>query len=252
MSYIRSKNTAVALPIPKVKLLQELSPSINYKQYSSNFIGGSFVLYNPPVVLTTDLDQSFIDKGVYVEMLHYIHSSGRKNGYVVPVSWIGGVNLFAGNRERGGNEQFYDGISSQPLLIDRPNHYKVVSKNETINVFEYLNNRMTNRQCDYKEAGSINSITLLTPAVNSRAGRLSGSSRTNIGINIRRYYFKFRYVIYDSIKKEFIAGPLSDTVELYYKNYPFRLDIDRFVDFKTKEYTANPSFNPFVMECRIK
>ena len=212
-SYINTQGGSSGLPIPKLRLNSfnqadvKQTVSIKKYDYANNASSGSFELVNFPEIITTDLTDEQIAKGVYVEMLHYskgksnadyIYTSGitgktykgdLENSYKVPISWIGGVNLFDGKWTRGGRCTVTHLGGVVDLTVDRPNHYKVSAHNEVIPVWKYLNNRLCEIKVNYRDVNAnITALNCVTPVAGlanypGRVGRHFGYSA-----KLRSYY----------------------------------------------------------------
>ncbi len=111
-------SSANQLPVPKLKLATNDHlgnygfVNIEWVDKATHLTGGTFRLFNYPLIVANDLDQEFLNENaVYVEMLHYrrgrsasgtTYTNADGSGYVTPSSWTSGINSLDGRWTRGG------------------------------------------------------------------------------------------------------------------------------------------------------
>lgn len=248
---IQAQNVSTgSLPVPVVKLYTNhplFGAAPASIEYDSG--GGSYQLFRYPVVSAQDLTEEQIEKGVYVEMAHYIRGKSRANynlrkneaGYVVPAPFIGGVNPLDGRWTRGGVH-----VGSG----DRPNHYLVTAQNEQIPVFEYLKNRHTLRTVNYIDTtGIIQGVKVLTPKQGIRNNGYTPGKAFMYSSQYRPYYFKFRYVMFDEVSNQWISGPFSRVVKLAHDQHPFNVDAQASAVQGRQVGNVSPLHQEEVMRC---
>jgi hypothetical protein len=233
----------IGLSTPKVRLQSHTAQSIEYVDLNSNSVGGTLKLIEYPEVVAMDLTQEQIEKGVYVEMVHYKRgrcASRFKNedsSYKIPVSWIGGVNLFQGSSTRGGAH--YSAAPNALLGVDRPNHYKVNAINEVIPVWRYLHNRLHKSTVDYIDTlGNFNSTSIFT---HDNQFKKFGRSFM-YGANYTPYYFAFRYVMQND-DGTFTTGALSRVLKLCTDQFAFIVDGKQSAILGRQVGSVHPFFN---------
>jgi len=246
------------LPSPHVRLNTNLWGSnivqIELLKHWLNSPWGSFNLYGIPEVVAMDLTQEQIDKWVYVEVVFYKPSKNpfsqntpRSSRYAAPSDWQWWVNPFDGNNTRGWSQ--YDHLWNI-VAVDKPNYFKVNTKNEVIPVWKYLQYRCASYPINYFDTAWVEKqIDLITP--NSYINRRShyASKLFWYSAMYSPLYFKYRYVMFDASKKEFISWPFSSTIKMAHKVHPFRLDP---IASGTYGYTCveiSPTLNATEMKC---
>ena len=230
-SYINNTSSS-GLSTPKIRLNHNSNgvsqfKTIEWYNYNTNTVGGVFNLYNFPEIVAVDLTDEQIEKGVYIEMIEYKKghnnnsyiNSQTDSAYKVSPSWISGVNLFDNMWTRGGKQTISNGSL---LAVDRPNHYKVTSHNQVINVWEYLKNRHSKIDVLYRDVlGNQQQLTCLCPSSRLRGYSKYPSSRFAYSGMYRPFYFAFRYLMYDDVTKKFQTGGITRVIKMTHKAMPF-------------------------------
>lgn len=251
-TYTSPQSLNFSLPLPKLRLAggdqTELTKDIEHTSGSA-----TYRLKKYPTITAMDLSQEQIDKGVYVEMLHYVphlspatyRTHSKHAGYIVPVGQIGGTNPLLGigtGWTRGG---------SYTDLADRPNHYKVSNINEVLPVWEYLKNRHVLRSVNYNDAPTINSssINLLIPTQRIRTAGVKATGTFGYSGQYRPYYFAFRYIMFDEKSNNWISGPLTRVVKLAHKIHPFSRNMTVTASQGMAYNDIDPLFNADEMAC---
>jgi hypothetical protein len=240
--------SGLQLPVPHLKLVtsDSVNPSgnvsIEYDNGTKNF-----TLVKYPIVTALDLSQEQIDKGVYVEMAHYRRGRGvtdlgaNEAGYAVPAPQIAGANPLGNRWTRGGSH-----IGS----ADRPNHYKVTSQNEQIQVWEYLKNRHFSFPIQYYDTvGGSNQITALIPRQGYRNVNSTPGKTYMYSSRYRPYYFMFRYIMWDDDANNWVSGPWSKVIKLTNEEHPFQVDGQQSAILGRQVGNISPLFNKDVMKC---
>jgi hypothetical protein len=252
------------LPIPHVKLYggdATYPQTVTLKSYvhAGNASGPDFKLRRYPLVVAMDLTTEQIEKGVYVEMSYYRggksqSSAGYGNesgsGYVNPAPIIGGVNPLGNKWTRGGLQQFTGGVV---LAVDRPNHYQVTSQNQVINVYEYLNNRMSFMNVVYTDTAGVQQLlNVLVPS--HRIKRFVKVPGRHFGYSamLAPYYFMFRYVMWDDESNQFVSGPWSRVVKMMPDQFPFDYDEIATNTLGITAVTISPFFDPNLELCQFE
>lgn len=249
---INSKQSSGAggLPIPKVNLSGNFNEQVVKVQHSSGT--NAYNLYRYPTVTVMDLSDEQIEKGVYVEMLHYRTAKSlrpqfgqsREAAYVVPAPQINGVNPMSGiinGATRGGGYQD---------LADRPNLYKVTAHGEQIQVWEYLRNRHVFDTLAYTDAtGNLSYQQVLVPTLRRRAFNNRSNSTFGYSGRYRPYYFTFRYVMVDEETGYPISGPESARIKLAHKVHPFKRNLQQSGVFGFTVNDIDPLFSVDQMAC---
>jgi hypothetical protein len=240
----------ISLPVPKVflrggtALIQALDAST----------GGQFddilYLHKYPLVIGNDLTQELIDTyPIYVEMVHFKRKSkGKhpKSAYVVEpdlrfnedgdrtwnVAWP--QNFFTRNQSPswspGGVPYYAESTPGVPVLLNRPNWYRILQVNEQIPVWQYLNSRFYGANVAYRnQDGNDSDIDTIVPVY--------GSKNTSKNVATNRYpyssiytplYVAFRYIAWVSSANgglgQIVSGPLSRVIKVVHKDFPFKYD----------------------------
>lgn len=224
------------LPMPKVRLQpwDQSQPFavIDWYKYGGNTVWWQYKLHNYPEVITMDLTDEQIAKGVRVEMLvynrgksQYQSSTNEDAGYKIPASYIGGVNTLGNLDTRWGIHTFTWGWA---LAVDRPNHYKVTNRNEVIPVREYLHNRMSQVWIQYNDiAWWQQYIWALTVAQWIRNSWPNYPwSKFGYSSRYRPLYFAFRYIMKADDGYSYISWPLTRVIKLTQEEHPFIFNPD--------------------------
>lgn len=179
----------------------------------------------------------------------------NKAGYVVPSPWIGGVNPL--EVELGMNLKTRGGSLKWPTT-DRPNHYKLTKPNETINVWEYLNNRFKTAVIPYNNnvnAATNSYLTCIIPISRSTYHGLNFGKRFAYSPTYTPLYIAFRYITWDNTandgKGDFISGPLSKVVKITSLYHPF---VQNMISDTHTSCSINPKFteNATHLKCTIE
>ena len=212
-------------------------PAINLYDPVTTGPGASCLVFNAPEIVAMDITQEMIDEGVWVEMVMYkrrkekvigVDTGGgniygpMQSGYVIPSPWVGGVNTLRVDigqpiLTRGG-----DSI----ILADRPNHYKLTSVNEAVPVWQYLTNRFTTSQVQYRSSTNAwETAPVTVPATGRGAYGLKPGARYSYGPVYTPMYVAFRYIMWKQSANnglgQFVAGPLSQRVKIANNYHPF-------------------------------
>jgi hypothetical protein len=225
------------LPVPKVAIgsfdvsgLTNKRATIQLYNNITNTSTSSYKLLNFPRVIPMDLTDEQISQGVYIEMVIYKKQIGARktkgSGFVIPPSYINGVNLFNGRDSRGGlhyksNTNPLDPnetLSNTLLEVNRPNHYKVVSRTQAVNVWEYLHNRHYRIPVTYRKLSSFSTALVNCPISNPNKGFGKSYMYRSMYAPL---YFSFRYI--QDLGNRFISGPLSPVFKLVHEYHPFRV-----------------------------
>lgn len=254
-----TKKQSSQLPVPNLKLVHRNLQTgqdpvfITILDNSWN-VSDKYELYRFPQIVATDLTQEQIDKGVYVEMVHYVRGMSRYNlkkgaGYVVPSPWIGGANPLGNKWTRGGGHYSTGGTA----LPDRPNHYQMTAQNQVVNVHEYLHNRhMFVTTPYYDQTGTQQSIKLLSQVARVRTQSWYPGKSFMYSSRYTPYYFAFRYVMWDESTNQFISGPLTKTIKLTHQQHPFIVDAQQSAILGRQVGNVSALFNDHRMQCMFE
>ena len=247
------------LPVPLVKLQTiyygngSEVVTLNY----DNTIGSNITLINPPMITIQDISQEQLDHGVFIEMVQYKMKRGKLHhtkggGYIVQPRMqddgLGNItnelqtrimNYYGKTINNRGGIQTYDALSSGgltiPLIIPRMNHYQVFYRNELVNLDNYFVGRFGYTNVGYWTGGTGNGILNNVPVPFTNSGKnfkqkkKSGITGTPYRLcytgNLTSLYVAFRYLMFDPYsnngKGKFIEGPLSATIKVTNKYFPF-------------------------------
>lgn len=225
-----ANNNASLLPVPDVYTDTSSTGPVSIKtlkKWGSGSAGDDVSLHNPFFVVSKDLTDEQIDKGVYLEMLMYKTSTWLRDGkgsYTIPKSWIGWVNLRNWKESRWGNDQWYN-FSTETrwnYSVDRINHLKVTSKNEKMLAWQYLNYRLTIVEVAHRDITWEHPTTIRTTSLH-RAGSAPGLEFHAKGYSSEYSptYIKFRWLMRNDEDNGFITGPCSDIVAISEKVFPY-------------------------------
>ena len=246
------------LPVPLVKLQTIFSGSGStvVTLNGNNTVGSNIKLMNPPKIIAQDLSQEQLNHGVFIEMVQYKMKGGKLNnskggGYIVqPLMEDDGFGNITNGLQtkimtyygktinnRGGIQTYNDGGlgSTTPLIVPRMNHYQVYNPNEVVLLDDYFEGRFRYTFVSYYSG--VTSLGLLfnipTPITNSQKNvrwkKKSGNSGTTYRLcydgRLTSLYVAFRYLMFDPYSNEgkgkFIEGPLSKTIKVTNKFFPF-------------------------------
>jgi hypothetical protein len=227
---------------------------------TGNTVGSNVKLMNPPKIIVQDLSLEQINHGVFIEMVQYKIKGGKitnstGGGYIVqPLMEDDGLgNIINGlqNRimtyygktinNRGGIQTYSDGGSpgsTIPLIVPRMNHYQVSIQNEVVPLDDYFEGRFSYRTLEYYSGattppfyGKLNNIPI--PNTNAQKNVKQKKKSGILGIpyqmcykgNLTSLYVAFRYLMFDPYSNEgkgkFIEGPLSKTIKITNRFFPF-------------------------------
>ena len=244
-----------SLPVPLVKLQSFFlgGGSDVVTLNLDNTVGNDVKLINTPSITTQDLSQEQIDHGVFVEMVQYKMKGGTLNnpkggGYIVQPRMeddgFGNITNELQNRimtyygktinNRGGIQTYYDtpGLTI-PLITPRMNHYQVQDINESVDLTDYFKGRYTYTRIKYWNGTDVALSDVPVPFTNKSKNVntkiKSGNSGTPYRLcytgNLTSLYVAFRYLMFDPYsnngKGKFIEGPLSKTIKVTNKFFPF-------------------------------
>jgi len=241
-----------SLPVPKVILYNSSSVPfqlyVEIQSYNSASGGAGATnakLYNSPRVVTMDItDEMLANHRIFVELVHF--KRGRRKGgqsYFIPPSHInsgGGVyiNKLAADlgvplSSRGGKQKWRTNPNVVPAVfadiqVNRPNHYEVTARNQTIPVYEYLNGWFIKGPIYYANtSGGVSTFDSWYPSYRSTVGN-SPTGRFAYGATFSPMYVAFRYIAWNSSANggsgAFISGPLSPIVAIGPQIFPFVQD----------------------------
>lgn len=245
------------LSMPKVRLASWNTTTwqtvtIDWYKYWGNVVGGQFSLFRYPEVVTQDLTDEQIEKGVWVEMLTYHRGkwfASVKNtdaAYKVPSSRVGWVNTLQQEvggtiDSRGWTSHIHWNMWGWLLAVDRPNHYRVTARNEVVPVWQYLNNRMSVYDVAYNDAtNNWNSIGCLCPSQWIRRFANYSWSRFGYSAAYTPFYFRFRYIMKDENGFWFISWPMSPIIKMTQDNHPFEFDAVASTNYWATCLNLNP------------
>jgi len=248
------------LPVPLVKLQTTFTGSGSnvVTLNGNNTVGSNIKLMNPPKIIAQNLSQEQLNHGVFIEMVQYKMKGGsgtqnefKGGGYIVQprMEDDGFGNIINGLQtkimtyygktinNRGGIQTYNDGSSpgsTTPLIVPRMNHYQVSIQNEVVPLDNYFEGRFTYRALDYY-TGVTYSVLNNIPIPNTNAQKninqkvKSGNSGTTYRLcyagSLTSLYVSFRYLMFDPYSNEgkgkFIEGPLSKTIKVTNRYFPF-------------------------------
>lgn len=244
------------LPVPLVKLQSFVGgtgTTVNTLN-KNNTVGNPIILINPPYITLRDVSTEQINHGVFIEMVQYKMKSVNNNpskfkrnggGFVVEPRMEddgdGGVrnglqydimSLYGKIiTTRGGVQN----KSIDNLVINRMNHYQVQEPNEIYDLSDYFSGRYSYQLLKYITGGTdFSLLTVPVPFTNSaknnnRYKKKSGNDGTFYRLcypgELTSLYVAFRYLMFDpdsnNGKGKFIEGPLSQTIKVSNKYFPF-------------------------------
>jgi hypothetical protein len=253
---------------------------------SNNTVGSNIKLINPPKIITQDLSQEQLNHGVFIEMVQYKMKSGsgtqnksKGGGYIVqPLMEDDGFGNITNGLQtrimtyygktinnRGGIQTYRDStppFTTIPLIVPRFNHYQVSDVNEVVQLDEYFKGRFGYTFVTYYTGGTspfygiLNNVPIpyTNKSKNNRQKTKSGNSGTPYQLcyngRLTSLYVAFRYLMFDPYSNEgkgkFIEGPLSKTIKVTNKFFPFlKTPTDGFC-------TVNPEFTAFTNNTLIR
>ena len=121
-------------------------------------------------------------------------------------------------------------MSGVAVSVSRPNHYKVTSANETIPVYEYLNGRFITENVHYRDiTGTDQTLSCVVPiSCRKVVGANKPTNRFAYSPYFTPMYIAFRYIYYEPSandnKGQIISGPLSRTIKISARRFPFPPD----------------------------
>jgi hypothetical protein len=248
------------LPVPLVKFQTILTGSgSNVVTLTvNNTVGSNVNLINPPKIIAQDLSQEQLNHGVFIEMVQYKMKSGKLNnskggGYIVqPMMEDDGFGNITNGLQtrimtyygktinnRGGIQTYYTGGtgSTIPLIVPRMNHYQVSNQNEVVLLDSYFEGRFGYTSLPYYSGvtspffGILNNVPI--PYTNAGKNVKQKKKSGILGIpyqlcypgSLTSLYVAFRYLMFDPYSNEgkgkFIEGPLSKTIKVTNKFFPF-------------------------------
>jgi hypothetical protein len=274
------------LPVPSVKLqTSPLGVGSNVVTLNdNNTVGSNVNLINPPKITVQDLSLEQINHGVFIEMVQYKMKSGsgiqnksKGGGYIVqPLMEDDGFGNITNGLQtriityygktinnRGGIQTYCDFSSATPLIVPRFNHYQVSDVNEVVQLDNYFEGRFTYETLSYYSGattppyyGILNNVPIpyTNKSKNAKQKTKSGNSgvpyQMCYGGKLTSLYVAFRYLMFDPYSNEgkgkFIEGPLSKTIKVTNKFFPFlKTPTDGFC-------TVNPEFTAFTNNTLIR
>jgi hypothetical protein len=250
-----------SLPIPKVYLSGEnaIDPLNTIQSYdpTANLPGINITLVNSPYVTAQDLTEDQILQGVWVEMVVYRRKRNRKSGYTVPPPYEGSINTLEAALgttlfTRGGVHRTNSGANL--VSVDRPNHFRVSSVNEKINVWQYLNGRFIDDVVKYRDTGGVTqNLSCVYPISRSSGGGTLPSSRFAYSAVYTPMYIGFRYIMWDSSLNnglgQFIVGPMSRVIKIAAEIHPFVYDNAASLGLGLPACTINAGYDKTRLNC---
>lgn len=257
------KASPASLPIPKVRLQNDDGAGNNNVQidwyvYAGNSTGWQSYLFHFPEVVANDLTQEQIDKGVYVEMMIYRRGKNKRNnaneaGYIVPAPWIGGVNPLGNKWTRGGDSSIHSNMGGGLLAVDRPNHYQVISQNQVIPVWRYLNNRFTRLLVQYRDSAWLDQfLECSCPASRAKSVMYSPGGKFGYSAQYTPMYIAFRYVMWDEESRQFISWPTSQKIKIAQRKHPFNFNPSASAIIGRPCVDINPLSTPEELQCWLE
>lgn len=241
------------LPVPHLKLANsQLGGFVTIRkiQGGSGNYGGDVNLYRYPIITALDLTPEQIAKDVRVEMLYYRagksstshnYSANSEAGWAVASGWIAGANPLPARWTRSGNHTLTGGA---PISEDRPNHYQVTAQNQQINVFEYLNGRFTDINCNYFDlAGLQQSLAVVTPLNRLNSKSPVPGKRFAYSGRYRPLRVKFRYIMFDEEANNYITGPATQELLIAHSKHPFIYEPAESAIAGRSVASINPNFD---------
>jgi hypothetical protein len=138
---------------------------------------------------------------------------------------------------RGGIQTYYDGGSTGstiPLIVPRTNHYQVQGINEVVQLDSYFEGRFAYTSVEYWDGFTSTAVPNI-PIPHTNAAK-NGKQKRKSGIlgvpyrlcytgSLTSLYVAFRYLMFDPYSNEgkgkFIEGPLSKTIKVTNRYFPF-------------------------------
>jgi len=253
----KSAKSSGQLPVPNLKLVHANNANQDPVAVpfldNSGAVAGDYKLFRFPQVVATDLTPAQIEKGVRVEMAHYIRPQSRYNkkkggGFVVPAPWIGGANPIDGDFVRGGGHFNTYGVA----MPDRPNSYQVTAMNQVVPVHEYLANRhIIEATLYYDTAGNKQTVKTLNPVARRRTQNYAPGRTFMYSGRHTPYYFAFRYSFRND-DGTWTSGPYTKIVKLTHLDHPFQVDAQASALIGRQVGTVNPLFSETTMVCHLE
>ena len=253
--------TGLSIPMPKISLTS--TPSIVNSYNTTNVTDdktykpyNTFTLHTPPVLTTMDVTKDQIDSGIWIEMLVYRKKRNGKNGYVVPTSWVDGKNTLTEDiLQMYPNSTFTTrGGDLNIGLRDRPNHFKISYKNQSINLGDYFHNRFEWKMVQYRDVlGELLENECLVPV--SRGNTRYFGKKMGYSSDYVPTYVVFRYVMWQpqaNGKGQFVSGPVSNKIKITAFNHPFIKDDLASITYNKACCSVNTLYNKLNMKCFIE
>ena len=270
----------INLPVPKVLLKTQDTDTgwdtINGISNNTEVVD-QFQLYRSPIVSVMDIPQEVIDTyNVFVEMVVYKFNNKGKS-FVVPPAYTYNSGTDTGSnpletflatplKTRGGVAKVKRGsvppFTFEPLRVSRPNHYRVTTTGQQIPVYEYLNGRFSIITEEYWNHTTLSPSNINLPIPYYRIGPSPSTSAFNLQgyfEGFKPLYIGFRYVAWDSEANDglgdFVSGPLSETIAISSKYFPFNLVTKGFRSgtpsvVTPSSYQLNPKYtSPSELSC---
>lgn len=250
------------LPMPKVRL-QPWDPAnpfviMDWYKIWANAVWGQYRLHNYPEVITMDLTDEQIAKGVRVEMLtynrgknQYASATNEDAWYKIPTSHVWWVNTLGNLDTRGGIHTF---VWLWALAVDRPNHYQVTDRNQVVPVRQYLHNRMSQIGIVYNDATiwqtSVWALTVVQGMRNSWPNY--PWSKFGYSSRYRPLYFAFRYIMKADDGYSYISWPLTRVIKLTQEEHPFNYNANASSILWLPAHDINPLASQDDARCRFE
>lgn len=195
-----------------------------------------------PIVSTSNFTQSFLDSNqVFLEMVYInkrVKTIRRSTGDNPPTKKIANIvtpSPYYYNTSWSfpwpSNFRNRTGVhfigNTTPVTMDRPNHLPVHTANSFINASVCLNGRFQNTSINYLDVSNVEqSINIYVPTGRPSGGGSPPLNYKGYGVNYKPLKIAFRYVVWkpyiNNGRGEFLEGPLSSTVTVRHKVFPFR------------------------------
>lgn len=250
------------LPVPKLRLISddqilELYDNVNNTPHAVN----QLILSSRIQCIVQDFSDEFLqDNDVYIEMLVYKRKSRsgvlnkpKAAGYVVPsphyTSSLGPYPAWGENFwTRAGEHKIVINGLKYTVGINRPNHFKVNSINEVINLSPMLNGRHIETPIAYRDiTGSLQFENCIVPLQGYRKqGDNEPTNRYSYSSWYQHMYISFRYVLYDPAANggsgQIYSGPTSRIIKVKQAVFPFRDDYTANIYIQKPTCTIHPMY----------
>lgn len=237
---IVSNDVLPVLPAPKIGL-GGIKTNLTYGANSPNqlSLGGTFTLERSPELLPFDLtEETLARNNIFLEMVIFKKKKGNNVALRAPsYSYLStGTNLATPWSNQFRSHGFWNRVGQPGLAsggVIRTNFLPVTSVNNKMDLSPYISTHLREQPVYYltKDSLSANdysfSVNLLCPYGGSprltQANPKYGYTR-----NYKPLYVAFRYIAWlpnsNNGKGQIISGPLSPTIRIANKKFPFHVD----------------------------